>query len=42
MSDSGDRWALIKNRCTAANAARTGFPVNSRVIDFVAQKCAFG
>jgi len=42
MSDSGGRWALIKNCCTASNAGRAGFPGNSRVIDLVAQECAFG
>ena len=42
MSDAGDRWALIKNCCTASNAGRAGFPGNSRVIDFVAQERAFG
>jgi len=42
MRESGGPWALIKNCCTAPNARRAGFPGNSRVIDFVAQKCAFG
>ena len=41
MSDSGDRWALIENCCTASNARREGFASDSGVIDFVAQECAF-
>ena len=42
MSDAGGRWAPIKNCRTASSARSTGVPGNSRVIDFVAQQCAFG